>query len=370
MNVPFVDLKAQYLTIKDEIDRSIQDVLNESSFVGGKRVAAFETALSQLYGSRNSIGVGNGTDAIFIALKMLGIGPGDEVITSAISWISTSETITLAGAKPVFADIHPDYFTLDPDAVVSKITPRTRAIIPVHLYGQAAHVGTIAELCKQHQLRLIEDCAQAHLTEENGGKVGLFGDAATLSFYPGKNLGAYGDAGAIITNNDDLAVKMRMFANHGALKKHEHEMEGLNSRLDALQASILAVKIRYLEQWTNLRIAHAAQYTNLLQGIGDIQIPLVRNGTKHTFHLYVIRTKKRDALKKYLGEKGIQVSVHYPTALPNLPAYAYLGHTPADFPVASRYQDEILSLPMYPELSEESIVYVCDAIKQFFAKNG
>lgn len=370
MTVPFVDLKAQYLSIKEEIDRSIQEVLEESNFVGGKRISAFEHLLSQHYESSHCIGVGNGTDAIFIALKMLGIGPGDEVITSAISWISTSETITLTGAKPVFVDIHPDFFTLNPDLIESRITPRTRAIIPVHLYGQAAHMKRIREICDQHRLSLIEDCAQAHLTEEDGRKVGLFGDAGTLSFYPGKNLGAYGDAGAIVTAHDDLAVKMRMFANHGALKKHEHVMEGLNSRLDALQASILAVKIQHLEKWTNSRIAHAARYSALLQGIGDVQIPAVRSGTKHTFHLYVIRTRHRDALKKFLGEKGVQASVHYPTALPNLPAYAYLAHKPTDFPVASQYQSEILSLPMYPELAPESIEYVCESIKQYFAQNG
>lgn len=370
MNVPFVDLKAQYLSLKDEIDLSIRDVLNETNFIGGKRVSDFEAALSELYESSHCVGVGNGTDAIFIALKTLGIGPGDEVITSAVSWISTSETITLAGAKPVFADIHPDYYTVDPDAIESRITPNTRAIIPVHLYGQAAHIRRIKEICDRHNLKLIEDCAQAHLTEEDGKKVGLFGDAGTLSFYPGKNLGAYGDAGAILTTNKDLAVKMRMFANHGALKKHEHMMEGLNSRLDTLQAAILTVKIRHLEKWTRLRIDHAAHYTTLLQGVGDIQVPLVRTGTRHTFHLYVIRTRHRDALKDYLEGKGVQVSIHYPTALPNLPAYAYLRHKPDNFPVASRYQNEILSLPMYPELQPDKIEYVCNAIKQFFAKHG
>ncbi|HEY8511776.1 MAG TPA: DegT/DnrJ/EryC1/StrS family aminotransferase [Cyclobacteriaceae bacterium] len=370
MNVPFVDLKAQYLSLKEEIDRSISDVLNECNFIGGKRVSDFENALSQLYESSHCVGVGNGTDAIFIALKALGIGPGDEVITSAVSWISTSETITLTGARPVFSDIHPEYYTLDPDGIESRITPRTRAIIPVHLYGQAAHIGRISEICKRHNLRLIEDCAQAHLTEEDGKKVGLFGDAGTLSFYPGKNLGAYGDAGAVITRNEDLAIRVRMLANHGALKKHEHMMEGLNSRLDTLQAAILSVKIRYLEKWTTQRIEHAARYTRLLQGVGDIQVPAVRSGTRHTFHLYVIRTQHRDALKSYLEAKGIQVSIHYPAALPNLPAYTYLGHKPQDFPVASRFQSEILSLPMYPELPPESIEYVCHTIKEFFAKNG
>jgi len=366
MTVPFVDLKTQYLSIKQEIDKSIADVLDESSFIGGHRVKGFEKEFASLLGVRHCVGVANGTDAIYIAMKMLGIGAGDEVITTALSWISTSETITQTGAKVVFVDIDPNTFTIDPALIESKITSRTKAIIPVHIYGHIAHIQTIKDICQQHKLFLIEDCAQSHLSEENGKLAGTFGNAGTFSFYPGKNLGAYGDAGAVITDDDDLAKKMAMYANHGALKKHFHEMEGVNSRLDSLQASILTVKMKYLKQWTQQRVNHAARYNQLLQGL-PINLPTVRKDTRHTFHLYVVRSSRRNELKAFLESKGVHTAIHYPTALPNLPAYQYLGHKPADFPVASAYQSEILSLPMYPELADQQIEYVCSCIKNFFA---
>lgn len=364
MQIEFVDLKAQYNSIKQDIDKAISQVINETCFIGGKYVKAFEAAFGKLYDVKHVIGVANGTDAIYVTLKMLGIGPGDEVITSAASWISTSETITQTGAKPVFVDIHPDTFTANPKLIREKITARTKAVIPVHLYGQPAHISEIRQICDDHKLLLIEDCAQSHLTEENGKLVGKFGIAATFSFYPGKNLGAYGDAGAVITNDDALAEKIRMYANHGALKKHEHKMEGVNSRLDSVQAAILAVKLPHLNNWTSKRILNAKFYTRELKD-SKVTTPLMRPDSRHSFHLYVIRYGKRDQLKAYLEEKGIQTAIHYPTALPNLPAYSYLNHQPNDFPVASRYQNEILSLPMYPELTEEKIHYVCKTIKEF-----
>ncbi len=370
MNVPFVDLKEQYLSIKKEIDKGIEKVITETSFIGGPVIKQFEKDFAALLGVKHCVGVANGTDAIYIVLRMLNIGQGDEVITVANSWISTSETISQTGAKPVFVDIDPMTSTIDVNQIEKKITPRTKAIIPVHLYGQAAHIRTIKQICDKHSLHLIEDCAQSHLTEDEGQYVGTFGTAATFSFYPGKNLGAYGDAGAIITNDDALAEKMRMYANHGALKKHQHQIEGINSRLDTIQAAILAAKLPHLKSWTAMRIKNASLYSKKLGGISDLAIPATRTNTVHSFHLYVVRTSRRDGLKDFLEKRGIQTAIHYPTALPNLPAYKYLGHSPAEFPVATRYQDDILSLPMYPELTEAQIDYVCDSVKEFFKTKG
>lgn len=364
MDVPFVDLRAQYLSIKESIDSAIFQVINESAFIGGENVKRFERDFAALLGVKHCVGVGNGTDAIYITLKMLGVGPGDEVITSAASWISTSETISQTGAVPVFVDIDPNHYTIDPTLIEKKITKRTKAIIPVHLYGQAAAIGQIKTICQKHNLYLIEDCAQSHLSEENAAIVGTFGTAATFSFYPGKNLGAYGDAGAILTNDDTLAKKVRMYANHGALRKHEHKIEGVNSRLDSLQAAILSVKVPHLRDWTEQRISNAEYYRRRLQSAG-VDLPTVRPNTKHSFHLFVIRSDRRDSLKTFLEENGVQTAIHYPTALPNLPAYKYLGHKPADFPVATEYQSKILSLPMYPELSTAQMDYVCEKIVEF-----
>lgn len=367
MIVPFVDLKPQYLSLKSELDEAIRGVLEDCSFVGGSRVKNFENEFAKLLGVKHCIGVGNGTDALYIILKMVGLKPGDEVITSVASWISTSETISQTGAKPVFVDIDPDTYTMNPLEVEKKITQNTKAILPVHLYGHVAHVSALKAICEKYHLTLIEDCAQSHFTEENEKLAGTFGIAGAFSFYPGKNLGAYGDAGAIVTNDDDLAQCMRMYANHGALEKHQHEMEGINSRLDTMQAAILSVKAKYILKWTDQRIANATKYDQLLEGVSQIIRPSVRSNTKHTFHLYVIRTDKRNELKAYLASKGIETSIHYPKALPNLPAYKHFAHLPEDFPVASKYQDQILSLPMYPELTSQQIEYVSQSIKNFFA---
>jgi len=366
MKIPFVDLKAQYTSIKHEIDSSIFNVLNEADFIGGKPIRDFEAKFAALYGSQHVIGVANGTDAIYIVLKMLGIGAGDEVITTATSWISTSETISQTGAIPVFVDIDPVTYTIDPLLIEPKITKRTKAIIPVHLYGHVAHITQIKNICEKHNLFLVEDCAQSHFSAENGQLAGRFGIAGTFSFYPGKNLGAYGDAGCIITDDDMLAEKCRMYANHGALKKHEHQIEGINSRLDTIQAAVLGVKSKYILDWTTARIKRATLYTEALRDVKEISLPVVRENTKHTFHLYVIRSKKRDQLKFYLESQGIQTAIHYPTALPNLQAYKYLKYRREDFEVASAYQDEILSLPMYPELDANQINYIADRIRFFF----
>lgn len=366
MNIPFVDLKAQYLSIKKDIDAAIQGVIDNTNFIGGKAIKDFETKFAALNGAKHVIGVGNGTDAIYIVMRMLGIGAGDEVITTAASWISTSETISQTGAKPIFVDIDPSTNTIDPRLIEAKITSRTKAIIPVHLYGHIAHVHEIKKICDRNKLFLIEDCAQSHFSSENDVLAGRLGIASTFSFYPGKNLGAYGDAGCIMTDNDELATNCRMFANHGAIKKHDHRMEGINSRLDTLQAAILTVKADHILKWTESRISRAAVYNEALKQVEQVSIPSVRTGTKHTFHLYVIRAKKRDELKEFLESNGIQTAIHYPTALPNLPAYRYLNHQPAEFPVATRYQSEILSLPMYPELTDDQIAYVVAKVKEFF----
>lgn len=364
MKIPFVDLKLQYRNIKSEIDEAIEHVIEDAAFIRGKYVAEFEKNYAEKYGVKHCISVANGTDAIYIALKMLGIGRGDEVITVANSWISTSETITLTGAKPVFVDID-DYYTIDISKIKEKISPRTKALVPVHLFGQPSELGPIKDLCAENKLFLIEDCAQAHFAKYKKANVGTFGIAATFSFYPGKNLGAYGDAGAIITDNDELASKLRMYANHGAKQKHHHEIEGINSRMDGIQAAILNAKLKYIEDWNRSRFENAMLYNELLSGIDEIIVPKIRPNVSHIFHLYVIRTKYRDGLKKFLQEHNIDTAIHYPTALPFLSAYKYLNHTPDQFPVAYEYQKEILSLPMFPELTQNQIEYVVSNIKKF-----
>jgi len=365
MKIPFVDLKTQYQKIRPEIDYCIKSVIEESAFIGGKYVEAFEKAYAIKYGVKHCVSVANGTDAIYITLKALGIGPGDEVITTASSWISTSQTITQAGAKVVFVDIEPDYHTIDVSKIAQKITPRTKAVIPVHLYGQPAEMDAIKEICDKNKLYLIEDCAQAHFALYKGKKVGTFGIAGTFSFYPAKNLGAYGDGGAIITNNYELALKIRMFANYGGLKKHQHELEGVNSRLDGLQAAILSVKLRYIDEWNKKRYENAFLYNSYLKNISGVIIPKIRPNASHIFHLYVIRTKKRDDMQKRLNAREIETGIHYPVALPFLPAYRYLNHKKEDFPVSHQYQGEILSLPMFPELSKTQIEYVAGSIEKF-----
>jgi dTDP-4-amino-4,6-dideoxygalactose transaminase len=367
MQVPFVDLGAQYKSIKKEMDSAIHQILDNTAFIGGSEVDTFEENFKQLYGANHCVPVGNGTDSLYIIMKMLGIGPGDEVITPANSWISSSETITQTGARPVFADIEEEYFTIDPNHVEKLITERTKAIMPVHLYGQMCDMDAIMKIAKKHDLYVIEDCAQSHFSEFKGKRAGLFGDAGSFSFYPGKNLGAYGDAGAIITNNAELAEKCKMYARHGALKKHEHEMEGINSRMDGIQAAVLNVKLPHILKWTDSRIQNAKLYGEYLSGIDEIEIPKVRNDTKHTFHLYVIRAEKRDELASFLTYQGIQNAIHYPRILPHLPAYSYLNHSTLDFPVAGKYEEQILSLSMYPELTEEMIQYVGEKINEFYA---
>jgi dTDP-4-amino-4,6-dideoxygalactose transaminase len=365
MTIPFVDLKLQYLNIKPEIDKAIFSVIEETAFIKGRFVADFEKQFSALYGAKHCISVANGTDAIYIVLKMLGIKEGDEVITVANSWISTSETISQTGATPVFIDVD-EYFTIDIAKIESKITSKTKAIMPVHMYGQMADVFMIEEICKKHNLYLIEDCAQSHFSELNSIRAGLRGIASTFSFFPGKNLGAYGDAGCILTNDDELAEKFRMYANHGALVKHQHRIEGINSRLDGLQAAILSVKLKYILDWTDKRIAAANLYTSLLKDIIGIEVPLRRANSKHSYHLFVVKAESRDELRLFLQENGVACEIHYPTPLPFLPAYKYLNSKKEDYLKVLDNQNKILSLPIFPEITEEQITYVVTKINEFY----
>ncbi|QYM77525.1 DegT/DnrJ/EryC1/StrS family aminotransferase [Horticoccus luteus] len=368
MKIQFVDLHAQYLTIKSEMDAAIARVIRDSAYVRGPFVDKFEQDYAALFGVPHCISCANGTDALYIAMKIMGVGPGDEVITTAHSWIATSETITQTGARVVFVDTDRDTFTIDPTLIAAMITSRTKGIIPVHLYGQAADMGPIMEIAKQHNLWVMEDCAQSHLARFQGKLTGTFGRVSTFSFYPGKNLGAYGDAGAILTSDAELARQMTCYARHGGLTKGEHVIEGINSRLDGLQAAVLNVKLPHLQKWTAARQRIAARYNELLAGVGDVITPPVAPGRDHVYHLYVIRTEKRDALMAFLKERGVPTVLNYPVALPFLKAYAYLGHKPADFPVAYSHQSRILSLPIYPEMTDEMIGYVVEQIKAFYAR--
>lgn len=365
MHIPFLDLSAQYESIKDDLETRMRSALGSFQFCKGKEVTEFESSFAKLLGISNCVSTGNGTDALFLSLKALGISAGDEVITPAFSWISSAEVISLCGATPVFADIDSQTYTLDPIEVKRKITPKTKAIIVVHLFGHVGFLSELQKICREYNLFLIEDCAQAHLSKDVNQYAGTVGDVGAFSFYPTKNLGAYGDAGAIITSRPDLAEKIRRLANHGALTKDDHALEGTNSRMDTLQAAVLLAKLPHLKKWNEQRQLHARQYLIELHGVRGIVLPHQRKNTSHTFHLFVIRAQKRDELKKYLEKEGIQTLIHYPSALINLPVYKKADQS---FPVASMLEKEALSLPLYPELSSGAIQYICSKVKAFYAK--
>ncbi len=367
MEIPLVDIKAQYELIKSEIDSVVAQVISEGAFIGGEYVKKFEEEFGSFCGARNCVGVGNGTDALFIALKCLGIGQGDEVIVPANTFIATAEAVTLCGAKVVFVDCDSESYTINIESLNESLTAKTQAIIPVHLYGHPADMSAIREIANRFQIKIIQDCAQAHGAEINGNKLIEYGDILCFSFYPGKNLGAYGDAGAIVTNDEDLSIKIRKFANHGRISKYDHEIEGVNSRMDAIQGAILSVKLKYLSDWTEKRIEIAKKYSAYLGSIENTSTPLCCSRFKHVYHLYVIRSKKRDALKDHLYKKGVLTGIHYPVSLPNLEAYKYLQHSPEDFPVSNQLQNEILSLPLYPELDDEKVEYVTRVIIDFLS---
>lgn len=363
MQIPFVDLKSQYNSIKKEIDQAISNVIESSAFIGGTYVKEFENNFAKYINAKHCIGVANGTEALYITLKSLGISKNDEVITVANTFIATSEAITMTGATVVFVDCNPDYYNINTNKIEQAITNQTKAIIPVHLYGQSAEMTKIVNIAKKYNLNVIEDAAQAHGAEYNQSKIGTLGIASCFSFFPGKNLGAYGDAGAIVTNNTELAKTVRMFANHGRMQKYNHKFEGFNSRLDGLQAAILDVKLKYLDQWIKRRRTIADIYNNNLK---NIITPTVISNAKHAYHLYVIRIKDRNKLQKFLKEKGISTGIHYPIPLPFLNAYKYLKHIPEDFPVAYKLKDEILSLPIYGNMSNNQVDYILTNIKKFY----
>ncbi|MEI7967455.1 MAG: DegT/DnrJ/EryC1/StrS family aminotransferase [Betaproteobacteria bacterium] len=365
MAVPFADLHAQYLTIKPQIDAAIAEVIRTSAFVRGPFVERFEYEFAQLVGASHCVSCGNGTDSLYIAMKALGVKSGDEVIAPAHSWISTSETITQAGAKVVFCDTENDTYTLDPARLEALITPRTVGIVPVHLYGQPADMDSIIATAQRHKLWVIEDCAQAHLATYKGRRVGSFGIAASYSFYPGKNLGAMGDAGALTTPDAALARRMAMFARHGGLKKGDHAIEGINSRMDGLQAAVLSAKLPRLAAWTARRQQVAQTYRQLLSDIEGLTLPVVAADREHVWHLYVVRHEQRDALARHLAARGVQTTVNYPVALPFLPAYSRFDHKPGDFPVAHHHQSRVLSLPLFPEITAEQINTVRGALESF-----
>src|SRR5712672_1168896 len=351
MPVPFADLQLQYQTIKSEVDGAIAAVIRDNAFIRGAYVDSFEREFAGAVDVRHCVSCANGTDALYLAMAALKVKPGDEVITTAHSWISTSAMITHAGANVVFADTDERTFTIDPAAIEAAITPRTVGIIPVHLYGQPADMDAIMAIARRHGLWVIEDCAQAHLARYKGRQVGTFGAVATYSFYPGKNLGAMGDAGAVVTNDAALAEHMTMLARHGGLTKHQHRIEGINSRLDGMQAAVLSAKLPHLRQWTKARQDAAKIYNAGLNQIEDVVVPAAAADREHVYHLYTIKHPRRDELAAHLNANGIQTAINYPTALPFLAAYSRLNARPEQFPNAHRQQGRILSLPMFAEIT-------------------
>lgn len=356
-SIPFVDLQIQYKAIKGEILSAVEEVVASCAFIGGPFVEKFENEFAEFMGSSHAVGVANGTEALRIAMQAMELKPGFEAIVPANSFIATSEAVTHAGGRPVFCEVDPATYLIDLGEAEKLITAQTKVIIPVHLYGQMVDMREVRAFADQHSLVVIEDAAQAHGARYDGIRPGELSEMATYSFYPGKNLGAYGDAGAITTNSSNLAGIIRKWRDHGSDRKYHHQFEGLNSRLDAIQAAILSVKLRYLPEWTRKRQAVASRYHKCLEPLG-LSLPKSDPIERHVYHLYVIRVKDRDAVRKELTEAGISTGIHYPIALPFLEAYSRYGHQPDDFPITYRYMHQLLSLPMYPELSEEQIGFV------------
>jgi dTDP-3-amino-3,4,6-trideoxy-alpha-D-glucose transaminase len=365
VHVPLVDLKAQYGSIKDEVDAAIQGVLDRADFILGAEVARFETDFAAAVGAAGSVGIASGTAALELSLRACGVGAGDEVITSAHTFIATAEAISNIGATPVFVDIDASSFTLDPEAVEAAVTPRTRALIPVHLYGRPASMDPLLDICRRHELRLIEDAAQAHLARYRDRSVGSIGDLACFSFYPGKNLGAYGDAGAVTGNDLDLVARVRKLRDHGRTTKYEHDEIGFGERLDTIQAAVLNVKLGHLEAWTEARRRHAARYNELLAGT-DVETPQDDPLDRHVYHLYVIRTTRRDALLTALQADGVGAGIHYPIPLHRQPAYLKRGYGAVHLPETEAASAQVLSLPIFAELTDEQIGYVTDRVRRFF----
>jgi len=369
MSVPFVDLQAQYRAIKREVDEAIARVVESAAFILGREVEAFEAAFADYLGARFCVGVNSGTAAIQLAVTACGIGAGDEVIVPANTFFATAEAVSTAGATPVFVDADPISYTIDVNRIEAAITERTRAIIPVHLYGQPADLDPIFELAARHDLSVIEDAAQAHGTLYKGRRVGALGRANCFSFYPGKNLGAYGEGGAVVTDDAEVARRVRLLREHGSEQKYRHEIVGYNFRLEGIQGAVLNVKLKHLDGWNDLRRAHAARYQELLAeangGGNSLVLPQELPYARHIYHLYVVQTEARDALQKHLSAAGIQTGIHYPVPVHLQPAYNSLGYRQGDFPAAERQAARVLSLPMFPELTDEQITRVAEIVRSF-----
>jgi dTDP-4-amino-4,6-dideoxygalactose transaminase len=370
LKVPFLNLYAQYLEIKDEIHAAFEDILRRTAFISGKYNERFEKEFREAIGAPYCLATNCGTSALHMALWALGLGPDDEVIVPVNTFIATSETVSLTGAKPVFVDHDPETYNIDVTKIEAAITPRTRAIIPVHLYGQPADMDAIGEIARRRNLIVIEDACQAHLARFNGTSVGNFGRVAAFSFFPGKNLGAYGDAGAVVTNDESLYETMRRLRVHGGIERYIHDIEGHCYRMSEFQAAVLCVKLPHLRRWTTRRQQVADMYRRLLGDVEQVVLPSVLEGAEHVYHLFVIRVPadKRDALRSYLSEQGIGTGLHYPIPLHLQKAYARFSHRLGDFPAAEKSCREILSLPMCPMLQDSQVEYVCEKIRSFFAK--
>lgn len=364
LQVPFVDLAAQYATIGAEIEAATAKVLQKTDFILGQAVDLFEAEYAAFCEAEYAVGVDTGTSALELILRAYDIGPGDEVITVANTFIATAFAISYAGATPVLVDIDPQTYTMDVSQIEEAITPRTKAIMPVHLYGQVADMDPILEIAQRHNLIVIEDACQAHGARYKGKCAGSLGHAAAFSFYPAKNLGAYGDGGMVVTNDEQVAQAIKMLRHYGQSEKYHHVLQGFNRRLDTLQAAILRVKLQYLAEANAARRQHAESYNELLAKSGLI-LPVEADYAESVYHLYVVRTENRAALAAYLQEKGIATGIHYPIPVHLQPAYKYLGYTEGDFPVTESYAEQILSLPMYPELSKTLVEYVAQAIEDF-----
>lgn len=367
MKVPFLDLHNQYQTIRCEIASAIQQVLDSSAFVGGPFVERFEEEFANLCGSRFTLGVSSGTSALWLTLLGLGIGPGDEVITVPNSFIATAEAISMCGARPVFVDVNEQSYTMNAALLENAVTSRTRAIIPVHLFGQPADMDPIVAFAEKHKLHVIEDACQAHGSRYKGRPVGSIGIAGCFSFYPGKNLGAYGEAGAVVTANPDLADKIRILRDHGQTRKYYHAMIGWNSRMDGIQGALLSVKLKHLLDWNEARRKNAALYDSLLTEIQEINLPKKMDYAQHVYHIYAIRTKNRDKLKDFLAHRGIDCLIHYPLPIHLQEAYRPLRLERGSFPISETCAEEFLSLPMYPDLAGNQIEYVAQEIRNFYS---
>jgi len=370
MNVPFLNLKIQYKEIEKEVLPMVTDAMSNAAFIGGPQVTGFETEFAAFCESKFCTGVNSGTDALRFALMAIGAGPGDEVITVPNTFIATTEAISQVGATPVFVDVLKDTSEMDPSLIEAKISKKTKAIIPVHLYGQTVDMDPILDMAKKHNIPVIEDACQAHGALYRGRKAGSMGVAGCFSFYPGKNLGAYGEGGAVVTQDQEIDKKIRMIRDHGQEQKYYHAMEGYNGRLDAIQAGVLRIKLRRLEAWNESRRQNAKYYNELLKGVKDVTLPVEAGFAKAVYHIYAIHVDDRDGLQKYLTEKGINTGLHYPVPLHLQKAYSRMGYKEGSFPVSEGLAKRLLSLPMFPELTRDEIRYVCECVKEYLELKG